>query len=453
MSSLGVSSKRRRDATKRKLKVMGNHNEFLSRIKKTLYYGKLPVTERFSLPVSELAAELFSEVKRGYSLERLDLEEAAVMSRNACVSPCSLVLALLYLERLKTCNPNYLQRVAPSELFLVSMMVASKFLHDDGEVDEVFNDEWASSAGINVKDINNFERDFLQAIDWEVFVSEQAFWKRLCQMEKDIALKEGKRRGWFSYTDLENLLDTVDLAALAHAVLTVSAVCLTSYTASVLTIIGSAFIVSQIPGTPISTRVSSSTSNLPSSPLLQETPIINPADHLQSPALSSVDVLTTSFILASLSSCPLVDDFDLSSGFLCNDDTGTHFHEQYLMNTSDDVIYTHGSSKWSEFVSGWMKYVNWPSWESELCKLHPTCDPFDTKARSQLYVMGHKMYKLDDSLNKSGANSRQVMVETTEALENSQEWITEIHDFLHHTLLERSSQAKFFPLEMATSNY
>lgn len=43
-------------------------------------------------------------------------------------------------------------------------MVASKFLHDDGEVDEVFNDEWAASVGRNVKDINNFERDFLQAI-------------------------------------------------------------------------------------------------------------------------------------------------------------------------------------------------------------------------------------------------------------------------------------------------
>jgi hypothetical protein len=41
-------------------------------------------------------------------------------------------------------------------------------------------------------------------------------------MERDIALKEGKRRGWFSYTDLENLLDTVDLVALAQAVLTVS---------------------------------------------------------------------------------------------------------------------------------------------------------------------------------------------------------------------------------------
>jgi hypothetical protein len=58
--------------------------------------------------------------------------------------------------------------------------------------------------------------------EWEVFVSEQAFWSRLYRMEKDIALKEGKRRGWFSYTDLENLLDTVDMAALARAVLTVS---------------------------------------------------------------------------------------------------------------------------------------------------------------------------------------------------------------------------------------
>ena len=43
-------------------------------------------------------------------------------------------------------------------------MVASKFLHDEGEADEVFNDEWAASAGISVKEINRFEREFLQAI-------------------------------------------------------------------------------------------------------------------------------------------------------------------------------------------------------------------------------------------------------------------------------------------------
>lgn len=228
--------------------------------------------------------------------------------------------------------------------------------------------------------------------------------------------------------------------------------CLTSYTASVLTIIGSAFIVSQIPGTPISTSILSSTSNLPSSPLPQEMPVINPVDDPQSRALPSVDVLTTSFILASLSSWSSVNDFD-PSGYLCNDDRGTRFHEQYLVNTSDDILYTHGSGKWSEFVAGWMKYVNWQSWESEVGKLHPTCDHLDTKARSQIYTIGHKMYKLDDSVNISGDNSRQSMEETTEPLKDSEEWITEIHDFLHQTLLERSSPAKFFPLEMVTSNY
>ncbi len=30
-------------------------------------------------------------------------------------------------------------------------MVASKYLHDDGEEDEVFNDEWAASGDIDIK--------------------------------------------------------------------------------------------------------------------------------------------------------------------------------------------------------------------------------------------------------------------------------------------------------------
>lgn len=138
-----------------------------------------------------MAAELFTEVKSGYTLERLDVEEASRISRNACVSPCSLVLALLYLERLKDCNPEYLQQVAPSELFLVSLvlsqllykinfqeilfkiyimifsilqMVASKFLNDEGEDDEVFNTEWAQSADLTILQINRLEKDFLKAI-------------------------------------------------------------------------------------------------------------------------------------------------------------------------------------------------------------------------------------------------------------------------------------------------
>lgn len=43
-------------------------------------------------------------------------------------------------------------------------MVSSKFLHDEGEDDGVFMDEWATSGGIDVKDLVQLEREFLQAM-------------------------------------------------------------------------------------------------------------------------------------------------------------------------------------------------------------------------------------------------------------------------------------------------
>ena len=47
---------------------------------------------------------------------------------------------------------------------LVPQMVASKYLYDEGVDEEVFNDEWAESAKIEVDEINDMERDFLAAI-------------------------------------------------------------------------------------------------------------------------------------------------------------------------------------------------------------------------------------------------------------------------------------------------
>lgn len=43
-------------------------------------------------------------------------------------------------------------------------MVASKFLHDDGEDDEVIVAEWAISGKITVTKIKELEKDFLSAI-------------------------------------------------------------------------------------------------------------------------------------------------------------------------------------------------------------------------------------------------------------------------------------------------
>ncbi|XP_076755319.1 protein CNPPD1 [Xylocopa sonorina] len=286
----------RRRRTPSKLKSMGNHDQFLNRISKSLYYSKLPVTDCLSLPVTELAAELFTEVKSGHTLERLDVEEASRISRNACVSPCSLVLALLYLERLKDCNPEYLQRVAPSELFLVSLMVASKFLNDEGEDDEVFNTEWAESGDLTISQINQLEKDFLKAIDWTVFVHNQDFWERLQKLEKDIAYKEAQKRGWFSYTELSCLMNSMQLLAVAHAVVNISSICLATYTAGIVTLLGSALVASYFPGTILSPRQTTNSTEIMKTDL-------NPIMDVTSSPIEALteNILTTDFMSSSLS--------------------------------------------------------------------------------------------------------------------------------------------------------
>ena len=43
-------------------------------------------------------------------------------------------------------------------------LVASKFIQDDGEDSGIYNDEWAASAKIDLKQINRLELQFLDAI-------------------------------------------------------------------------------------------------------------------------------------------------------------------------------------------------------------------------------------------------------------------------------------------------
>lgn len=230
-------------------KGIDDHQKYLSRITKTLYYGKLPKNDMLSLPVTELAVELFSEAQKGKSLDRLHCNTAAQISRNACVSPCSLVLAMLYLDRLKKCNMEYLERTAPSDLFLVSLMVSSKFIFDDGETDEVFMDEWAASAGMTSRELILLERDFLKAIDWEIYVNKLTFWKKLGEIEAKLAKKEGKARGHFTYIELQTLADTIDIHNIVQCVVAVSVILAATYTAGLLTLLGSVFLASHVPGT------------------------------------------------------------------------------------------------------------------------------------------------------------------------------------------------------------
>ncbi|KAL3855865.1 hypothetical protein ACJMK2_015064 [Sinanodonta woodiana] len=183
---------------------------------------------------------------------------AASSSRHACMSPCSIMMGMIYANRLKKRNKEYAQKISSSELFLISMMMASKFMYDEGIDEEVFNDEWAAAGDLETEEINKLERDFLKAVDWQLFVQEQEFEEMLHFVEKRIALQQGIKRGWFSYTDLWVLSQDInwsniclDIGFDLTQMLTVTSL---AYLAGILAMIGSTVLVNTA-ATGLSTKI------------------------------------------------------------------------------------------------------------------------------------------------------------------------------------------------------
>lgn len=259
---------------RRSLSQFEDHEEFSERLRKTLYFGKPPTTDRPSYPLTDVAVEVFQDVSPK-ELGKLDMYFAASSSRHACMSPCSIMMGMIYANRLKKGNKDYAQKISSSELFLISMMMASKFMYDEGIDEEVFNDEWAAAGDLETEEINKLERDFLKAVDWQLFVHQQEFEEMLHLVEKRIALQQGIKRGWFSYTDLWVLSQDInwsnvclDIGFDLTQMLTVTSL---AYLVGILTMIGSTVLVNTA-GPALSTKIfplaSQSASQHPLIPLL-----------------------------------------------------------------------------------------------------------------------------------------------------------------------------------------
>ncbi|XP_026881601.2 protein CNPPD1 [Electrophorus electricus] len=184
------------------------HQQLSDRVKKRLYYGLDPDSslDALSCPVTDIAVELLQKSAPS-PIRKLHKKYAAHVAREACISPCAMMLALVYIERLRHRNPEYLQQISSSDLFLISMMVASKYLYDEGEEEEVFNDEWGTAGKLDVHTVNTLELNFLSAIEWSLFTEPSELFSVLNQLESSIAEREGVRRGWLTYTDLCVLLE------------------------------------------------------------------------------------------------------------------------------------------------------------------------------------------------------------------------------------------------------
>ena len=140
-------------------------------------------------------------------------------------------------------------------------MVASKYLYDDGEDEEVFTDDWATAGNMTKRDLNDLEIKFLCAIDWSVNVEPEDFKSMTARVGEAIAVNELKKRSSSSstYSDLTSMTHDSEqnstlLKLLLECSIKITTVCVTAYAASILAMLGTISALNQTPFGPTASR-------------------------------------------------------------------------------------------------------------------------------------------------------------------------------------------------------
>lgn len=134
-------------------------------------------------------------------------------------------------------------------------MVSTKFY--SGYDEDVYITEWAEYGNLAVDRLKALEIEFLDAMDWKIYVSNETFFKKLKQIEYALAERETRARGgWLTYTELCTLMPSIDAIRKA---LSYTALLAVSYTAGVIALAGAFFVASHVPGSYLCNRAQSQT--------------------------------------------------------------------------------------------------------------------------------------------------------------------------------------------------
>lgn len=135
-------------------------------------------------------------------------------------------------------------------------MVSTKFYA--GYDEEVYITEWAEYGNMAVDRLKALEIEFLDAMDWKIYVSNETFFKKLKDIECVLAEREARDRGWLTYTELCTLMPSIDLIRKA---ISYSALLAVSYTAGVIALAGAFFVASHVPGSYLCDRRTATTTS------------------------------------------------------------------------------------------------------------------------------------------------------------------------------------------------
>lgn len=145
-------------------------------------------------------------------------------------------------------------------------MVSTKFYN--GYDEDVSLSDWAEYGNLTNDQLKKIELEFLSALNWNVYVSNEQFFEKLDSIETVLAKKQGLHRGWFTYVELNHLLPPI---AIAKSLIQYSLVLAMSYAAFVATIAGSIFLASQVPGTSLYASTHPSPTSIDSGLIHEET--------------------------------------------------------------------------------------------------------------------------------------------------------------------------------------
>lgn len=85
--------------------------------------GREKSIDYFSLPLTEVTVNLIEKtISKEKRLGKLDVNYASFILHQACLSPTSIILAMIYLDRLKKFNSECLDKMTSTELFLASLV-------------------------------------------------------------------------------------------------------------------------------------------------------------------------------------------------------------------------------------------------------------------------------------------------------------------------------------------
>lgn len=158
--------------------------------------------DTLSLPLSEMVVDYFD---RFAPFDYMDLDYATQLSRDGCVDACTLLVAMVYIDRVRNMDRCYFEESDPSELYLSALVVASKYLQDGGLDEFVYNDEWGLAASTSTRRVNELEVCFLNVLTWDANVNENEFLRTLESAEQWVARRHVRRYGFCTYNEVTAL--------------------------------------------------------------------------------------------------------------------------------------------------------------------------------------------------------------------------------------------------------